>query len=265
MRSCPIKWFKHDTDANMDAKLQEVLLDYGLEGYGLYWYCVELIAGKITTDNLTFELEHDARIIARNVGSTPHKIEEMMTYFSNLGLFENNSGTITCMKLARRLDQSMSGNPHMRKLISEIKGKLESKDSHDSVIQKDDSVMQDQIRLDQNRKDNNLLSDKSDAAKVLEYLVEVTGVKFRASTKSHIQNINARLSDGYTVEECKAVIDLKNKEWGKDQRMSGYLRPQTLFSASKFPGYAKAAKTNPARGVNQIGNNFNAPKGMEWE
>ena len=41
-----MKWFKHEAAANMDAKLQEVLLDYGLEGYGLYWYCLELIAGK---------------------------------------------------------------------------------------------------------------------------------------------------------------------------------------------------------------------------
>ena len=45
----------------MDAKLQEVLLDYGLEGYGLYWYCIELIAQRVTTNNLTFELEHDVK------------------------------------------------------------------------------------------------------------------------------------------------------------------------------------------------------------
>ena len=47
-------------------KLQEILLDYGLQGYGLYWYCLEMIVNKIDVDNLTFELEHDARIIKRN-------------------------------------------------------------------------------------------------------------------------------------------------------------------------------------------------------
>ena len=78
-----MKWVKHDTDANQDAKLQNVLLDYGLEGYGLYWYCIELIAGKVDKDNITFELEHDARIIARSVGSTAQKVEEMMRYFVN--------------------------------------------------------------------------------------------------------------------------------------------------------------------------------------
>ena len=82
-----MKWFKHETDANMDAKLQEVLLDYGLEGYGLYWYCIELIAQRVNNNNLTFELEHDTRIIARNTGSTPQKVEEMMkTFIRSMGL-----------------------------------------------------------------------------------------------------------------------------------------------------------------------------------
>ncbi len=54
-----MKWIKHDTDANQDNKLQNVLLDYGLEGYGLYWYCIELIGSKVDKDNITFELEHD--------------------------------------------------------------------------------------------------------------------------------------------------------------------------------------------------------------
>jgi len=99
-----MKWFKHDTDANMDAKLQEVMLDYGLEGYGLYWYCIELIAQNVNGDNLTFELEHDCRIIARNTGSTPQKVEQMMKSFIKLGLLNANDGHVFCLKLASRCD-----------------------------------------------------------------------------------------------------------------------------------------------------------------
>ena len=99
-----MKWFKHDTDANMDAKLQEVMLDYGLEGYGLYWYCIELIAQRVNGDNLTFELEHDCRIIARNTGSTPQKVEQMMKSFIGLGLLNADNGHVFCLKLASRCD-----------------------------------------------------------------------------------------------------------------------------------------------------------------
>ena len=141
-----MKWVKHDTDANQDAKLQNVLLDYGLEGYGLYWYCIELIAHKIDKDSITFELEHDARIIARNTGCTPQKVEEMMRYFVKLGLFEDSTGVITCLKLAKRLDQSMTSNPEMRAIIEGLK-------SHDKVMTKSAKPMQDKIRLDKTRTD----------------------------------------------------------------------------------------------------------------
>jgi len=150
-----MQWFKHDTSANMDAKLQEVLLDYGLEGYGLYWYCIELIAGKIGLDNVTFALEHDARVIARNTGSTVQKVEEMMKRFVDAGLFEASDGVITCMKLARRLDQSMSGNSAMRALISKVK-----KGDHDQVMTESCKN-----RIDKNRIDKNRVSDSDVPAK----------------------------------------------------------------------------------------------------
>lgn len=168
-----MKWFKHDSDANQDAKLQNVLLDYGLEGYGLYWYCIELIAGKIDKDNISFDLEHDARIIARNVGSTAQKVEEMMRYFVELGLFENAGGVITCFKIAKRLDKSMTSSNEMRAIIENLKNQdaqrlqdhlnhdavmthhdtvmTQSDNSHDSIMTPSAKPMQDQIRSDQIR------------------------------------------------------------------------------------------------------------------
>ena len=143
-----MKWIKHDTDANQDAKLQNVLLDYGLEGYGLFWYCIELIAGKVDKDNITFDLEHDARIIARNTGSTPQKVEEMMRYFVTQGLFEDTAGVITCLKLSRRLDKSMTSNPEMRTIIEKLR-------NHDGVMTQSEKVMQDKIRLDKTREEEN--------------------------------------------------------------------------------------------------------------
>jgi len=237
-----MKWLKHDADANQDAKLQNVLLDYGLEGYGLYWYCIELIAGKVDKDNITFELEHDARIIARNVGSTAQKVEEMMRYFVDIGLFEDSQGTITCLKLARRLDKSMTSNPEMRAIIEKLK-------SHDSVMIESAKPMQDKIRLDKNRIDKNidLMSDESDgASSVIKGMNSILNSKYKSTTKSHTQNINARLSDGNTVDDLLLVVKSKLTEWGNDPKMAQYLRPQTLFQAGKFDGYLRAAKTTPA-------------------
>lgn len=149
-----MQWFKHDSNANTDDKLQSVLLDYGLEGYGLYWYCLEMIVNRVDKDNINFELKHDARIIARNTGCSPQKVSEMMKHFCDLGLFENNDGRITCLKIIKRLDTSMTSNKYMRELITK------AKEHHDAVMTlsdndmtKSDFIMQEEIRLDEIRKD----------------------------------------------------------------------------------------------------------------
>lgn len=81
---------------------------------------------------------------------------------------------------------------------------------------------------------------------VIDHLNKVCGTKYRSSTKSHAKEIRGRLSDGHSVEDIKKVIDRKFVEWGANPDMAQYLRPQTLFSASKFQGYLTAANTKPA-------------------
>jgi len=100
-----MKWFKHDSDANMDAKLGKLGAKYGLEGYGLYWFCLELIARNVEKHNLTFELEHDSELISRRWGIHQDIIQEMMCYMVDLDLFESSNGVITCLKMASRTDE----------------------------------------------------------------------------------------------------------------------------------------------------------------
>lgn len=157
-----MKWFKHDSDAHRDAKLRKVIMNYGIEGYGLYWYCLEQIARSVTAEKYTFELEHDAEIIAFDTGISTKRVEEMMHFMVHVGLFENTSGIITCLKLAKRLDSSMTSNPAMRDLIRKVRGSsdrvmIESGHGHDGIMsesgQSHDPVMQDKTRLDEKRKE----------------------------------------------------------------------------------------------------------------
>ena len=100
-----MKWFKHDSNASIDAKLKRLRLKYGMEGYGLYWYLLECIARTIEPHNLTFELEEDAELIAAEVNIHRDRVEEMMLFLCEQGLFENVGGRITCLKMASRSDE----------------------------------------------------------------------------------------------------------------------------------------------------------------
>ena len=125
-----MKWFKHDSDANMDAKLKRLRIKYGMAGYGLYWYCLELIAQGIDQKKITFELEHDSEILAHDTGINYQLVSEMMIFMVDLGLFENVNGVITCFKMAMRLDDHTARNPQIKdiqaKLFKHTSDKLQS-------------------------------------------------------------------------------------------------------------------------------------------
>lgn len=79
------------------------------------------------------------------------------------------------------------------------------------------------------------LSGKPDALAILDYLNTKAGRNYKP-VKAHLSLIAARLGEA-TPDECRAVVDAKVAEWQHDPKMSGYLRPETLFGAVKFAGY----------------------------
>ncbi|MCO5779693.1 conserved phage C-terminal domain-containing protein, partial [Enterobacter hormaechei] len=78
------------------------------------------------------------------------------------------------------------------------------------------------------------------AKQVLTHLNHVTSSRYQVSTTS-LQNIRARIGEGFTVEELSLVVDYCNAKWSDDLTMAAYLRPQTLFQPTKFPAYLKSA------------------------
>ncbi|EHJ4149390.1 transcriptional regulator [Enterobacter hormaechei] len=83
-----------------------------------------------------------------------------------------------------------------------------------------------------------LITDQ--AKQVLTHLNQVTSSRYQVSTTS-LQNIRARIGEGFTVEELSLVVDYCNAKWSDDLTMAAYLRPQTLFQPTKFPAYLKSA------------------------
>lgn len=71
---------------------------------------------------------------------------------------------------------------------------------------------------------------------IIDYLNTVCGTNYRASSKATQRLISARLHEGFTVEDFKAVIRTKHAEWANDAKMRKFLRPETLFG-TKFESY----------------------------
>lgn len=82
--------------------------------------------------------------------------------------------------------------------------------------------------------------DISIYSRVVKILNEQTGSKYRASSKKTQSLINARVSEGATIEDFQKVIAHMAAKWRNDSKMASYLRPETLFGP-KFEGYLNDA------------------------
>ena len=87
-----------------------------------------------------------------------------------------------------------------------------------------------------NKPNNNKNTNNKEIYKtVIDYLNSKTGQHYRSSTKATQQHINARLNEGFAVDDFKRVVDNMCIEWINTD-FEQYLRPSTLFG-SKFENY----------------------------
>lgn len=95
------------------------------------------------------------------------------------------------------------------------------------------------------KKKNNIVEKNLDVvAEVIEYLNKKTNRNYRIDNQSTQRFINARLKEGYKLEDFKDVINVTVKQWLHDPKMKTYLRPSTLFSPTNFENYLIESKEN---------------------
>lgn len=79
-------------------------------------------------------------------------------------------------------------------------------------------------------------SGSGSIAAIIDYLNERVGTHYTYHNKSINGLINARLSEGFTIDDFKTVVDNKVAEWTGTE-WAKFLRPKTLFAPSHFEEY----------------------------
>ena len=98
---------------------------YGADGYAIYWYCLELIAGDLgESKEINFDLKHDAEVIGFNLKIDQLRVEEIIRYMVNINLFEESNGIISCIRLAKYLDKKTTRNETIHKIVDSYTNKL---------------------------------------------------------------------------------------------------------------------------------------------
>ena len=101
-----MKWFKHDTNAHTNLKLQKVFDNLGVEAYGYYWVCVELVG--LQGENFVIKSEKSwKKYIHKMTGLDTPTQEKYLKAFSDEGLIDKKAykqGHLYIPKFGERAD-----------------------------------------------------------------------------------------------------------------------------------------------------------------
>ena len=149
-----------------------------------------------------------------------------MSLYKRLGLiYQQENGVLRIANFERMVgSQTISAAKKQEQIARRIEGgKKVEKIPPDIDIEKD---------IDIEEKENIIKEKEShtkEKTEIIDYLNSKLGTKYRVNSKLTSSHINARLEEGYSVDDFKRVIDSKILKWGNDIKMSQYLTPDTLF------------------------------------
>ena len=142
-----------------------------------------------------------------------------------------------------RINNYLRNDRYKPTIYQEQKNMLEIKDNGRYSLINQDGIPDGYQCVTQNSIDKNsidILPEKKKpeiCKEIIEYLNLKANTKFRSNSAATKRHLNARLAEGFTIDDFKKVIDVKCAQWLNDPNMKKYLRPETLFTASHFESY----------------------------
>ena len=205
--------------------------------------------GALFFDNLEDDFVSE---LALDIDEDVENVKITVQYLLKVGLLECVSDTEYSLPDAQNnTGAETAAASRMRR--SRAKNELLKRNNVTPMLQNGYGEIEIELEIDNK---NCRLSDKSSTviSEIIDYLNQKTGKHFKKSIGNTARAINARVKEGFTVDDFKSVIDKKVIEWGKDERMKQYLRPQTLFG-TKFESYLNQDLVDIERSANGQYNN----------
>ena len=102
-----MKWYQHETNAHNDEDMRDLIHRFGLEGYGAYVICLELIAEKID-GNLIAEITISDAVLREKLRLSHQKLTKILSFFGQKTLifskFSKKYWILKCPALLKRID-----------------------------------------------------------------------------------------------------------------------------------------------------------------
>lgn len=242
-----VKWIKITTDVFDDEKILLIETLPEADSIIVIWFKLLCLAGKQNNSGVFMmnnQIAYTDKMLATIFRRKEATVQLALQTFEQFGMIEIVDGVITIPNWGKHqtLDQIENKKAYMKNYMKEYREKQKA------LVGKTNSKTNSKANVRQADKDIDKNENKINNINIIvEYLNDKAGTSYKPNSKNTVKHINARLTDGFTVDDFKTVIDKKCAEW-KGTDMEQYLRPETLFG-TKFESYLNA-KINKGGGNN---------------
>lgn len=239
-----VKWIKIVTDVFDDDKIKLIESMPEADGIIVIWFKLLCMAGKqnnggvmMLNDKIAYTDEMLATIFRRPLPT----VRLALKTFEQFGMIEivNNTITIPNWEKHQSLDKLEQAKEKNRLRVAAHREKQKALAGGNDYGNVTGITCNDAEEDKDKDKEEDIEKKRVIYSSVIDHLNEKAGTKYRTSSRSTQGHINARIAEGYTLEDFYTVIDKKCTEWKGDPKMEKYLRPETLFG-SKFENYLNA-------------------------
>lgn len=218
------------------------------DGYLYSNILLKLYLRSLKTDGrlmLGGKIPYSSEMISSVTGHPVGIVKQAISIFKELGLIEIlDNGAIYITDIQNFIGKGSTEADRIREYRKKIadENKLIDNTNVIDCTNVQQKYTRDRVRVRDRVRDINTLSGKPDgghakaANEIISCLNEKTKKHYKANTPKTVRLIRARLKEGFTVEDFKAVIEKKCDDWLGNEKMERYLRPETLFG-TKFEGY----------------------------
>lgn len=184
-------------------------------------------------------------------------VRSAMKVFSELGMIEIMEDSTIFMNEVEKMIGSSSSDEQTKEStrLRVQRHRQKQKEIEQQELQKRycnvtcNGELEKEKELDTDKDNKGIVEQDSTAPykEIIDYLNLKANTHYKHTTKSTQTKIKARLKEKFTVEDFKAVIDIKCSQWLGDKKMEPFLRPETLFTASHFESYLNEARRKTAK------------------
>lgn len=252
-----VQWIKLTVTMFDDEKVKLIQAMPEGDSILVIWIRLLLLAGKINDDGhiyLSGGIPYTEEMLATVFNKPVNIVRLALHTFESLTMVERSSKGIYLPAWDRH--QNIEGLDKIReqtrlRVHRHRQKELESGDAEScNVTVALPVTLRNATEKNKNRIDKDINPIGAIAKDVIGYFNEVAGTSYRASGAKTKRLIAARVAEGFTAEDFRAVIEIKCRQW-KNTDMAKFIRPETLFG-TKFEAYRQEREIE--NGKREIGN-----------